>query len=104
MRRLPFHPEDGIGPKSITLTSEIAKHNSRVTTSFLRRVWSVATEVRIKKADKCGISATTKLPVESTVPSVANTISESMSSVENTGTIVDGLSSSFSYIDNIAGT
>ena len=29
MRRLPFHPKNGIGPKSITLTSEIAKHNSR---------------------------------------------------------------------------
>ena len=30
MRRLPFHPEDGIGPKSITLTPAMAKHNSRV--------------------------------------------------------------------------
>jgi hypothetical protein len=27
---LPFHPEDGLGPKSITLTPEMAKHNSRV--------------------------------------------------------------------------
>src|SRR4030095_11906327 len=30
MRRLPFHPEDGLGPKSITLTPEMAKHNRRV--------------------------------------------------------------------------
>src|SRR5574341_927897 len=30
MRRLPFHPEDGIGPKSITVTPAMAKHNSRV--------------------------------------------------------------------------
>src|SRR2546426_4576275 len=30
MSRLPFHPEDGIGPKSITLTPEMAKYNSRV--------------------------------------------------------------------------
>ena len=30
MRRLPFHPEDGLGPKSITLTPEMAKYNSRV--------------------------------------------------------------------------
>src|SRR5207244_12120830 len=29
IRRLPFHPEDGIGPKSITLTTAMAKHNSR---------------------------------------------------------------------------
>src|SRR6266487_4104340 len=27
---LPFHPEDGIGPKSITRKSEMANHNSRV--------------------------------------------------------------------------
>src|SRR5882672_11309246 len=27
MRGLPFHPEDGIGPKSITVTPEMAKHN-----------------------------------------------------------------------------
>src|SRR4029434_11231793 len=30
MRRLPFHPEDRLGPKSITLTPEMAKHNSRI--------------------------------------------------------------------------
>src|SRR5258706_11079420 len=30
MRRLPFHPEDGIGPKCIVLTPEMAKYNSRV--------------------------------------------------------------------------
>jgi PilZ domain len=30
MRRLPFHPEDGLGPKSITLAPEMAKHNRRV--------------------------------------------------------------------------
>lgn len=30
MRCLPFHPEDGRGPKSITVTPETAKHNSRV--------------------------------------------------------------------------
>ena len=29
MRRLPFHPEDGIGPKCIVLTPEMAKYNSR---------------------------------------------------------------------------
>src|SRR5206468_11133542 len=29
MRRLPFHPEDGIGPKSITWTPAMAKHNCR---------------------------------------------------------------------------
>src|SRR5437879_2652860 len=29
IRRLPFHPKDGIGPESITVTSEMAKHNSR---------------------------------------------------------------------------
>src|SRR5262245_48270057 len=28
--RLPFHPKEGVGPKSITVTSEMAKHNSRV--------------------------------------------------------------------------
>jgi hypothetical protein len=27
---LPFDPEDGMGPKSITLIPEMAKHNSRV--------------------------------------------------------------------------
>src|SRR5262249_7621153 len=30
MRCLPFHPEDRRGPKSITVTPETAKHNSRV--------------------------------------------------------------------------
>src|SRR4051812_19179389 len=30
MRHLPFHLEDGRGPKSITLMAEMAKHNSRV--------------------------------------------------------------------------
>src|SRR5262245_22688399 len=30
MRWCPFHPEAMIGPKSITWTSEMAKHNSRV--------------------------------------------------------------------------
>src|ERR1700758_4224015 len=33
MRRLPFHPEDGRGPKSITLTPAMEKHNSRVDNS-----------------------------------------------------------------------
>src|SRR6266852_2302319 len=36
---LPFDPEDGIGPKSITLTPEMAKHNSRVT---LIIAWSLS--------------------------------------------------------------
>src|SRR5439155_12729473 len=27
MRGLPCHPEDGLGPKSITVTPEMAKHN-----------------------------------------------------------------------------
>src|SRR5215813_1158018 len=30
IRRLPFHPKEGVGPKSITLTSEMAKYNYRV--------------------------------------------------------------------------
>jgi hypothetical protein len=30
MSQLPFHPEAGIGPKSILLTPAMAKHNSRV--------------------------------------------------------------------------
>ena len=30
IRRLPFHPKEGVGPKSITGTSEMAKHNGRV--------------------------------------------------------------------------
>jgi hypothetical protein len=32
MRRLPFHPEDWIGPKNIMLTPQMAKHNRRVFT------------------------------------------------------------------------
>jgi hypothetical protein len=35
MRRVPFHPEDGIGPKSITLTLEMAKYNSGVYNELL---------------------------------------------------------------------
>src|SRR5712692_1700721 len=35
MRRLPFHTEDRVGPKSITLTPEMAKHNSRVKDQYL---------------------------------------------------------------------
>jgi hypothetical protein len=30
MRDLPLHPEDGRGPKSITVTPEMAKHNRGV--------------------------------------------------------------------------
>jgi len=30
IRCLPFHPKEGVGPKSITVTSEMAKHNRRV--------------------------------------------------------------------------
>src|SRR6516164_2897878 len=32
IRRLPFHPKERLGPQSITWASEMAKHNSGVTT------------------------------------------------------------------------
>jgi hypothetical protein len=34
IRRLPFHPKERLGPKSITWASEMAKHNSGVTETF----------------------------------------------------------------------
>ena len=40
MRRLPFHPKDGVGPKSIILTPEMAKHNSRVLLQHADRLFS----------------------------------------------------------------
>src|SRR5499425_3647188 len=33
IRRLPFHPKERLGPKSITWASEMAKHNSGVMTT-----------------------------------------------------------------------
>ena len=38
MRGLPCHPEDGLGPKSITVTPEMAKHNRGVTDQIQRLV------------------------------------------------------------------
>jgi len=44
IRCLPFHPKEGVGPKSITVTSEMAKHNRRVKSMLLwRHDWVLAT-------------------------------------------------------------
>src|SRR5215831_4519164 len=42
MRRGPFHPKDGIGPKSIILVPKIAKYNSRDSKyNPIERCWGI---------------------------------------------------------------